>query len=131
MNFTRLVSVVGGLATLFPQAASASESIKKQFLRLDPATRVEQACGWAVQQRINREEGDEHVDRIVSYSFSNASINGQHIFAPGAAIRSHGKWYKLSFDCRTDQTLVNVSELNFKLGAEIPRSAWSEHFLHE
>lgn len=130
-NFHILIDCGTRVATLFPQAVSASESIKRQFLRLDPATRVEQACGWEVQQRINREEGDNHADRVVSYSFSDMTINGQHIKAPGAAIRSHGKWYRLSFDCRTDQTLVNVKELNYKVGAEVPRSVWSDHYLHE
>ncbi len=122
---------IGYLALTSPQPTFGSEAIKRQFMRLDPATRVEQACGWEVQQRINKKEGDIHVDRIVSYSFSDASIKGQHVHAPGAAIRSHGKWYHLSFNCRTDQTLVNVDELEFKVGEEVPRSVWVDHYLHD
>ncbi|KSV75968.1 hypothetical protein N185_16100 [Sinorhizobium sp. GW3] len=126
-----IIVLVSGLPLISPQATFGNETIKRQFMRLDPATRVEQACGWAVQQRINEKERDEHVDRIVSYSFADFSIHGQQIRAPGAAIRSHGKWYHLSFNCRTDETLVNVDELEFSVGDEVPRSLWSEHYLHD
>lgn len=112
-------------------SAEATEAIKQQFMRLDPATRVEQTCGWEVQQRINHAEGDRHVDRIISYSFADASIGGHEIHAPGAAIRSHGKWYHLSFSCQTDQTLVNVKTLKYTVGEEILRAKWSDHYLHE
>lgn len=125
-----MVYIVMGVL-LAPSTASGNEAMKQQLLRLDPTTRIEQACGFELQQRINQKEGDVHTDRVVTYTFSEPDIADKSVEASGAAIRSHGEWYRLSFSCRTDSTLINVQNLNYELGELIPRTEWEQFNLHD
>lgn len=128
---TALIRFAVVLSLLAPGAAAGKDAMKEQFMMLDPATRIEQACAHEVQLHINDKEGDVHVDRIVTYSFSEPEVADKSVEAPGAAIRSHGGWYHLSFSCKTDETLVNVLQLDYVFGEAIPKSLWEDHLLHD
>jgi Domain of Unknown Function (DUF930) len=47
----------------------------------------------------------------------------------GAAFRSKGKWYKLSYVCKTSDDHMDVLDFNYEIGAPIPESDWEKYGL--
>ncbi len=92
------------LATLLPGAAAATPRTDAAILSLAPATRVEQRCNARAMGVIGREHHDLQPDELVAYAFAETIITGPNIRAPGAAVRSHGKWYRLSYVCTPRMT---------------------------
>jgi hypothetical protein len=67
--------------------------------------------------------------QAVAYAFADPVIRGNQIKAPGGAIRSGGKWYRLSYVCETTPDGLEVKSFAYQLGTEVPRSEWDEHYL--
>jgi hypothetical protein len=78
---------------------------------------------------VQREHKGFKPDELVAYAFADPVLRGTKINAPGAAIRSGGKWYRLSYTCETNAEGLEVSSFSYQLGAEVPRSEWDAHFL--
>ena len=49
---------------------------------------------------------------------------GNIIYAPDVAFSTTTTWYHLSFRCEVDTDATRVLSLDFRVGAEIPRSEW-------
>jgi hypothetical protein len=101
----------------------------QQMMKLSPETRVEQRCDARAMGAVQREHKGFKPDELVAYAFADPVLRGSKISAQGAAVRSGGKWYRLSYTCETSADGLDVISFAYKLGAEVPRSEWDAHFL--
>jgi hypothetical protein len=60
------------------------------------------------------------VDRVIAYAFAETQVNGTEVVAPGAIARSRGKWYRLSFHCKTTEDGLGIVSFDHELGPEVP-----------
>lgn len=121
------VVLVAGISGVLPAVDKSSRS--DQMLKLDPATRVEQRCDARAMGIVGREHKGYRPDEFVAYAFADPVMRGTHIKAPSGAIRSGGKWYKLSYVCETSSDGLEIKSFSYQLGAEVPRSEWDAHYL--
>ena len=110
-------------------AGHAANSRIQQMLKLSPETRVEQRCDARAMGAVQREHKGFRPDELVAYAFADPVLRGSKISAPGAAVRSNGKWYRLSYTCETNAEGLEVISFAYQLGAEVPRGEWDAHFL--
>jgi len=133
----RLIGTAGTLfivATLLGirmAAALDDGPIDRQLLRLDPQTRLEQTCDTEVLRAINHSEADFTVDKVIAYTFDDTIMGENDISAPGAAFRSRGSWYQLSYDCITGPRHLNAHTLHYAIGKRIPKEQWQDHQLYD
>lgn len=99
------------------------------MLKLSPETRIEQRCDARAMGSVGREHKGFRPDEFVAYAFAETVLRGDSIHAPGGAIRSGGKWYRLSYTCETSPDGLDIKSFAYLLGAEVPRKEWDEHFL--
>lgn len=121
--------VVAVAAMCGNSCADARSSRTDQMLKLDPATRVEQRCDARAMGIVGREHKGYRPDEFVAYAFADTVVHGSQIKAPGGAIRSSGKWYKLAYVCETSPDGLEIKSFSYQLGAEVPRSEWDTHYL--
>ncbi|MBN9044902.1 MAG: DUF930 domain-containing protein [Rhizobiales bacterium] len=110
-------------------AAAMNRSEKKQLEKLDPATRLEQRCDVEAMERITREERRYSVDKVLAYAFADPVAQGNSLRADGAAFRSREHWYKLAYDCNTDDEHVRILSFRYRIGDEVPKNEWDQHYL--
>jgi hypothetical protein len=110
-------------------AASAAKSDSEEMLKLTPETRLEQRCNGRAMGAVSREHKGFRPDEFVAYAFAETAIRGAVIKAPGGALRSGGKWYRVSYVCETSPDGLEVKSFSYQLGAIVPRKDWDEHFL--
>jgi hypothetical protein len=101
----------------------------KEMLSLAPGTRMEQRCNARAMGEISRARTDLHPDELVAYAFADTVTSENAVKAPGAAVRSGGKWYRLSYSCRTSADGMSVLSFDYTLGGVVPKSDWSAHYL--
>lgn len=120
------------VVALAPFAAQATENRKldEQLLKLDPATRLEQTCDAEVLMRINREQKDFRVDKVIAYTFGETKAGGNSLTAPGAVLRSHGDWYHLAYECETGPRHLDAQQLHYRIGAKVPKEDWEQYSLY-
>lgn len=116
-------------AALLPTLAVAAPPSDTSILSLAPNARVEQRCNAKAMGVIGREHRDLRPDELVAYAFADPIITGPTIRAPGAAVRSRGKWYRLSYSCTTKDDGVDVVTFQYTRGAMVPRDEWDAHYL--
>lgn len=109
--------------------ASAMNAVTERELRaLDPHTRLEQRCDVEAMERLARETRWSP-DKVLAYAFSDPKASAHQVLAKGAAFRSKGKWYRLSYECKTDETNMIIRSFVYKTGDLVPRSEWDKHYL--
>ncbi|MFG1478181.1 DUF930 domain-containing protein [Xanthobacter sp. V4C-4] len=123
------VVLCAGAACVLGGAAAASPRRDEMILHLDPATRIEQRCNARAMGVISREHHDLRPDELVAYAFADTQVGADTIVASGAAVRSAGHWYRLSYRCRTTADGLDIREFSYALGSEVPRADWSAHYL--
>lgn len=116
-------------AALVAVPAAASSRRDDVMLHVDPATRIEQRCNASAMGTVESEHKDMRPDELVAYAFADPQLGKASIRAPGAAVRSRGHWYHLSYTCRTSDDGMDVETLTYTLGDEVPRSDWAAHSL--
>lgn len=99
------------------------------MLHVDLPTRIEQRCNARAMGTVGREHADMQPEETVAYAFADPQLGDASITAPGAAIRSHGHWYHLSYTCHTSADGMDVDTFSYTLGEEVPRDEWSAHSL--
>ena len=115
-----------------PLPSIALESkLKSQLLKLDPKTRLEQACDTEAMIRIKKEDNPFRPDKVIAYTFRDPSYGANSINAPGAVFRSNGEWYHLAYKCQTDALNLTVQALAYKIGGKISRSKWEKYYLYD
>jgi hypothetical protein len=110
-------------ATAFDARAYAS------LRRLDPGMRLEQICDMAAMDRIGQEDRRFHPDRAKSNVVTPPQHLGDTLKASGAAFRSNGHWYALSFVCNSAPDHLKVTFFNYHIGDIIPKSKWDDYGL--
>ncbi len=110
-----------------PPALAASDTA--QMLKLAPRARMEQRCNARAMGLISREHKGLRPDELVAYAFADTVAQDGKVEAPGAAVRSAGKWYHLSYVCQTTDAGMGVSSFQYSLGAVVPTQQWAEHYL--
>jgi hypothetical protein len=110
------------------QAAAADSRFERTLRNLAPSARLEQICDYAAMQRI-RATGKYRPDRAVGYAITEGKISGNTVEADGAAFRSRGKWYRLSYICKTSPDRMKVLSFDYKIGPPIPEEKWSAYGL--
>lgn len=123
------VHALTAAALLIAGESHAATSRIQQMLKLSPETRVEQRCDARAMGAVQREHRGFKPDEFVAYAFADPVLRGSKISAPGGAIRSNGKWYRLSYTCETNEEGLEVLSFAYQLGAEVPRREWDAHFL--
>lgn len=99
------------------------------MLHVDPATRREQRCNARAMSTVEHEHEDMRPDELVAYAFADPQTGADSVRAPGAAIRSRGHWYHLTYACRTSPDGMEVETFSYTLGGEVPRADWAAHSL--
>lgn len=110
-------------------AAAASHDNTAAMMKLDPSARIEQRCNARGMGVVEREHKGMRPDELVAYAYANTVIDHDRIKAPGAAVRSGGDWYHLSYVCQTANDGMDVTSFTYTLGGVIPHSEWGEHYL--
>ncbi|MFG1352195.1 DUF930 domain-containing protein [Xanthobacter autotrophicus] len=114
------------------QATGTAEDAPKRdaaMLHVDLPTRIEQRCNARAMGIVGREHAGMQPEETVAYAFADPKLGTASITAPGAAIRSHGHWYHLSYTCHTSADGMDVQSFSYTLGDEVPRDDWSAHSL--
>jgi hypothetical protein len=115
-------------AILLVIASPCQADIQSSLSRLDPQTRLEQVCDLEIMTRLKR-TGRYLPDRAKSYVSSAPKMAGHTLVAKGAAFRSGGKWYELSFICKGSDDHLKVLTVDYHIGKLIPDTKWSEYGL--
>ncbi|MFG1423273.1 DUF930 domain-containing protein [Roseixanthobacter liquoris] len=124
-----LMGPSGAFAASRSQQTFASGAHDKEMLSLAPGTRMEQRCNARAMGEVGRGHKDLHPDELVAYAFADTVTSDTAVKAPGAAVRSGGKWYRLSYSCRTSPDGMTVLSFEYSLGDVVPKSDWSAHYL--
>lgn len=124
-------SILAGLALALASTSSFAleKRVEDSLRRLEPETRFHQLCDIETMRRIQAEGGRLHPDRMVMDAQRDVDLRGDTITGTGAAIRSAGQWYRLSFVCRASPDRMKILELNYRVGSAIPQEDWETYGL--
>ncbi len=123
--------LVAALSAIILPAAAAEGGLKQQFLRFDPATRLEQLCDYEAMLSISHDRNRYNPDKVIAYTFGEPLMSEDTLVAPGAVFRSRGDWYRLSFKCKADVEHVEIQSLKYEIGKKVPREKWTKYFLYD
>lgn len=117
-------------AILAPLAATPAlaldAAIVKGLRELDLGARLEQRCDYEAMQRIAHDTKGYSPDRVVAGATEETEVDGDVLTGDGAAFRSKGKWYQLSFVCKTSDDHMDVLDFDYRIGDLIPKDKWEE-----
>jgi cell division septation protein DedD len=91
---------------------------------LDDTERMIQLCGLEAMEQVHAWRDTLRPTAVVAYAMAEAAVSGDRVDAGGAAFRSGGAWYGLSFECRLRPDHAAVSAFAFKVGALVPKEKW-------
>lgn len=111
-------------------ALAISARVENELDRLGPEEKLEQRCDVEALGRIDEARKDMNPDKVIAYTFKPTEHHGTTLDAPGAAFRSRGHWYRLSYHCVTKSDELQVTSFSFKIGKEIPRTSWDRLYLY-
>jgi hypothetical protein len=102
---------------------------RASLMSLGARDRLEQACDVRIMEKLRADKAHYRPDRAVANATAHSTVSGNSIDAPGAAFRSRGHWYRLSFKCTTAGDHIKVLSASYKAGAEIPARQWARYGL--
>lgn len=127
---TLCMTAMASLTLAFP-ASAMDNALRAGLMKLDPQTRLEQRCDAEVLDRITHDDRKFKADRVVAYAFATPEMSADAIRSPGAAFRSKGQWYRLKFKCQTGPDHMEVLQLRYRIGDEIPEADWAKYNLYD
>ncbi|WP_189521767.1 MULTISPECIES: DUF930 domain-containing protein [unclassified Mesorhizobium] len=127
---TLCMMAIASLTLAFP-ASAMDNALRSGLMKLDPQTRLEQRCDAEVLDRITHDDRKFKADRVVAYAFATPEMSADAIRSPGAAFRSRGQWYRLKFKCQTGPDHMEVLQLRYRIGDEIPQADWPKYNLYD
>ncbi|ANN59309.1 hypothetical protein BFX40_21280 [Mesorhizobium sp. SEMIA 3007] len=127
---TLCMMAIASLTLAFP-ASAMDNALRAGLMKLDPQTRLEQRCDAEVLDRITHDDRKFKADRVVAYAFATPEMSADAIRSPGAAFRSKGQWYRLKFKCQTGPDHMEVLQLRYRIGDEIPEADWVKYNLYD
>ena len=101
---------------------------QQALTRLDPQTRLEQVCDREAMRRI-KDEKKLPVDRAQGAASAEPKTEGHKLTAKGAAYRSNGAWYGLTFVCEATPDHMKVLSFEYQTGEPIPKTKWEDYGL--
>ncbi|MCO4315759.1 DUF930 domain-containing protein [Phyllobacterium sp. 21LDTY02-6] len=110
-------------------AFAMDNAAAQQLQKLDPQTRLEQRCDLEAMERIHKDPARLVPDELVAYAFEEPKIKGDKIRSPGAAFRSKGEWYHLSYNCATSPDHMTILSFQYSIGSVVPHDEWQHHYL--
>ena len=116
---------VGAAFVVTAHAAAADARFEKSLQMLAPSERLEQLCDYTAMVRIRKDQHHFRPDRAVANATSDHQLKNHTIIAKGAAFRSRGKWYALSFTCTAEPEHLKVESFHYTIGNEIPEAKWA------
>lgn len=116
---------IGVLMLAAVQAIAADNRLDRSLQMLAPAERLEQLCDFTAMARIRKDSDEFRPDRAVANATAEPFVNDDTIEAKGAAFRSRGKWYALTFACKASPDHMTVVTFDYTVGAEIPEAKWA------
>lgn len=119
-----LLSVATATPVLAMDTGAAQE-----LERLDLQTRLEQRCDLEAMERIHKDPAKLVPDELVAYAFEEPKIKGDKIRSAGAAFRSKGEWYHLSYNCATTPDHMTILAFKYAIGQVVPHNEWAHHYL--
>lgn len=126
MRSVALAFVAGILLTA---SASAESRFERQLKMLAPTERLEQVCDYTAMQKIGEARNGLRPDRAVNDALAKTVITQDSIEAKGAAFRSQGKWYALSYTCTATPDHMKVIAFDYRVGEAIPEDKWASYGL--
>jgi hypothetical protein len=109
--------------------ATAETRIERELKMLSSTDRLLQVCDYAAMKQIGDARNGLRPDRAVGDALEHTVINNDHLVAKGAAFRSHGKWYALSYSCTTTPDHLQVLSFEYHIGPVIPEDKWAHYGL--
>jgi hypothetical protein len=116
---------IGAAVLVATQAMAAENRLDRSLQMLAPSERLEQLCDFTAMTRIRKESSAFRPDRAVANATADPQNNDDTIVAKGAAFRSRGKWYSLSYVCTGAPDHMAVLTFHYTIGAEIPEAKWA------
>jgi hypothetical protein len=116
---------IGAAVLVATQTLAAENRLDRSLQMLAPSERLEQLCDFTAMTRIRKDSGAFRPDRAVANATADPQNRDDTIVAQGAAFRSRGKWYALSYVCKGAPDHMSVLTFNYKIGAEIPEAKWA------
>ena len=120
---------IGAAVVMAAQAAAADARFEKILQRLAPPERLEQLCDYTAMAEIRKDAGNFRPDRALSSAVSEPRATGDSLEAKGAAFRSRGKWYALTYSCQASPDRMAVITFKYTVGPEIPEAKWAAYGL--
>jgi hypothetical protein len=106
-----------------------SRQAKATLPQLEPAERMIQLCGLEAMEQVHLWQPAFRPDSLVAYALSDPAIAANGVHAEGAAFRSEGNWYRMSFDCAVTPDHMRVLSFTFRVGDPVPPEEWEAHNL--
>lgn len=126
----KIVGIVAALSTLgMAHPAAANDRLENQLRLLDPSAQLEQVCDIEAMAQIRRAAKEFRPDRAQASAVAEPKAGENLLEAKGAAFRSKGKWYQLSYVCRTTPDRMKVLTFDYKIGDPIPEDRWDGYGL--
>jgi hypothetical protein len=116
---------IGAALLIAASAASAESRIERALKMVAPSERLEQLCDYAAMTQIRKDGRHFRPDRAVTSATADAHSHKDTIMAKGAAFRSRGKWYALSFVCEATPDHMTLLKFHYTIGEEIPEIKWA------
>jgi hypothetical protein len=104
----------------------AAGSLERSLMKLNPEERAHQICVVKGLETVRRDKRIAKADRLMPDIYKRAHYDGDVVSAKGAAVRSAGRWYALSFSCKVSPDQLKAVDFTFQLGDEIPSDTWAE-----
>jgi hypothetical protein len=120
---------IGAAMVVTAHAAAADARFEKSLQRLAPNERLEQLCDYTAMVHIRNDQRHFRPDRAVANAISDPQQKNHTIIAKGAAFRSRGKWYALSFACTAEPDHLKIESFHYTVGKEIPQAKWAAYGL--
>jgi Domain of Unknown Function (DUF930) len=118
-----------GAALILAAPAAAETRFERELKMLAPIERLEQLCDYTAMQKIGAKPNGLRPDRAVGDAMAKTVITQDSIEAKGAAFRSHGKWYALSYTCAASPDHMKVLSFDYHIGPAIPEDKWASYGL--
>lgn len=107
----------------------ANSQVRETLPTLERTERVTQLCDIEAIEQIRVVNPTSFPDSVEAAAFAETSVTGLSVVAPGAAYRSHRRWYGVNFTCSVAADYASVTTFRFELGEEIPENEWEAHNL--
>lgn len=131
MKSAILALILAALPTAYSFASGTQTDAQfyASLQRLDPSTRLDEICDYEAMIRIDRDPNPFHPDRAKAEVISTPSRTSRSIVTNGGAFRSGGRWYSLSYTCKTSPDQMKVLSFSYQIGKPIPAAEWPKYGL--